>query len=218
MRRPYSVLLFILVLSSFAFSQAADENAHCPTLDVTGPAGIVSPGQSAIYTANIDTKGKELQMQYIWTISAGEISSGQNTNSITVKQPEFATITATVEIKGFPEGCPNIDSEASIGDPNPQAVKIDEFSLSEQRIDKARLDYFLTELSNNPNDQGYIIEKFKRGTSQATMKSKFQKIRNYIKLRRFDATRIILVHDFGDENSTNFWRVPPGADGLPMFK
>ena len=90
---------------------------------------------------------------------------------------------------------------------------IDEFSIASTRIDKARIDYFLTELQNNPNDQGYIIEKFKKNTPKAAIKNKLKKLSDYlVKIRRFDPTRITIVHDLADENRTQFWRVPPGAE------
>lgn len=212
MKNLLCVSIFILALSLSAFSQTT-ENSNCPTISILGPAGIVAPNNPATYVVKIERKGKELKLEYIWSVNAGEILEGQGTESLVVKQPD-AILIVTVEIKGLPEGCESFSSETSCYlRPSEAEMIIDEFSIASTRIDKARIDYFLTELQNNPNDQGYIIEKFKKNTPKAAIKNKLKKLSDYlVKIRRFDPTRITIVHDLADENRTQFWRVPPGAE------
>ncbi|MBC7795714.1 MAG: hypothetical protein H7Z37_02445 [Pyrinomonadaceae bacterium] len=211
MKKLLCVSVFIFALCFSIFSQT-DENLNCPVVNVEGPAGVTNPGEIMSFVANLDEKGKSYNIGYTWSVSAGKIIEGQGTPVIKVIQPDAgANITVTVEVKGFPEDCPNTSSETAATIGCGLLDSSDEFSLDARRIDKARLDSFFTELQNNPNDQGYIIERFKSNTSKAVIKQKLAKISSYIKMRGFDPTRITVIHDLADENRTQFFRVPPGA-------
>ena len=107
---------------------------------------------------------------------------------------------------------PNTFTETSFGDPLPEAKKVDEFDLNEIRIDKARLDNLIAELQQDPTSQAYIIEKFNRKTTEAVIKRKIQKITNHLKLRNQDAERFTIVFDLAEQNSTQLWIVPAGAN------
>jgi hypothetical protein len=209
-------LLFISILvffSSFSVLSQTDETSNCPIINLLGPAGIVAPNETATYLVTLDMKGQELKLEYIWSISESEILQGQGTKSISVKQPLSQSLTVTIEIKGFPEGCSNTFSENAIYDPSPVSEKIDEFPMQTARIDKARIDNFLNELQNDPNAQGYIIEKFKKITPKATIKNKLKKLFDYIvKTRGFDPSRIKIIQNSDEENLTQFWLIPPGAE------
>jgi hypothetical protein len=86
-KKLHSISVFILGLCIASFAQT-NTNPPCPTISVTGPAGIVSPGDVARYTVNVDDKGQKLNLEYVWSVSAGSIISGQGTPNIEVKQPE----------------------------------------------------------------------------------------------------------------------------------
>lgn len=206
--------LFIFAFCFSAFSQT-ENNPNCPVLSVSGPAGIISPGEIMTFTANLDEKAKNYNIEYVWSVSEeNALVKGQGTPTIEVIQNnEGRGTTATVEIKGLPEGCPNTESEASALYCSTQPVLIDDFSLESTRIDKARIDNLLNELFNNPNDQGYIIEYFEPKTSKALIDQKIKKITDYIgKIRRFDTNRITIVRASENENRTKFYLVPPGAE------
>lgn len=214
MKNLLCVLLFIFTFCFSAFSQT-EENPNCPVLSVSGPAGIVSPGEIMTFTATLDEKAKNYNIEYVWSVSEGnEIVGGQGTPKIEIIQKDAGgNTTATVEIKGLPEGCPNLASE-NVSYCSPISFTlIDDFSLDARRIDKARIDNLLNELQNNPNDQGYIIEYFEPKTSKASIDQKIKKLTNYIaRIRRFDANRITIVRVLENENRTKFYLVPPGAE------
>lgn len=185
----------------------------CPTLSVSGPAGVTKPGESMTFTANI-SGGDGLTLN--WSVSGGTITSGQGTPSIVVATTSAdagSTITATVELSGFDPNCtecPKTASESAPVDPELGAILIDEFGkLSNDEI-RAKLDIFFAELSNNPSDQGYIINY---GTSRE-IATRERLIQNHIRFRRFDASRITMVSG-GDSTSgepnTKLYRVPTGA-------
>jgi hypothetical protein len=186
----------------------------CPTVTITGPAGVTLPGQSMTFTANI-SGGDGLSLN--WSVSGGTIREGQGTRSIVVDTTNAdagSTITATLNLSGFDPNCGSCVAEyreSGPVSPNPEAILVDEFGrLSNDEI-RAKLDIFFAELSNNPGDQGYIINY---GTSRE-IAARERLIANHIRFRRFDASRITMVSG-GDsptgEPNTKLYRVPQGAE------
>ena len=164
------------------------------------------------FTANV-TPGT-YDPTYNWTVSAGTIESGQGTPSIVVRTTSDmagSSVTATVNIGGAPAGCDCTvtGSETAGVEQAPQPILIDEFGAMSNDDIRGRLDLFFAELSNNPNNQGYIINY---GTP-AQVAARERLIRNHITFRRFDASRITLVNggDTGAGPTTKLYRVPPGA-------
>lgn len=189
-------------------------NCECARVDVSGPAGITNPGDTMTFTANV-TAGT-YDPTYNWTVSAGTIVSGQGTPSITVQTtPEMAgtSVTATVDIGGAPAecSCPVSDSETAGVAPRPEATLVDEFGAMPNDDIRGRLDTFFSELSNNPSNQGYIINY---GTP-AQIAARERLIANHIRFRGQDASRITIVNGGASPDgvpTTKLYRVPPGAD------
>jgi hypothetical protein len=188
---------------------------ECGTLSVTGPSGITQPGDSMTFTANV-SGGSATDITYNWSVSSGEITSGQGTPSITVATTRAmanTSVTATVEIGGTgmcPE-CEKTKSETAGVAPNPEFVKIDEFGKLPNDDIRGRLDTFFAELSNNPNNQGYIILY---GTEKE-MSAREKLITNHINFRNFDRSRITIVRGGVHPDGTVYtklYRIPPGAE------
>jgi len=187
---------------------------ECPTISVSGPAGITDPGAPMTFTANV-AGGTQASVTYNWSVSAGTITSGQGTPSITVDTTGLSntSVTATLNIGGTDAscGCRTDASETAGVGVKPGPVLVDEFGAMPNDDIRGRLDLFFAELSNNPNNQGYIINY---GTP-AQVATREKLIRNHITFRRFDASRITLVNGGdtgGGQPSTKLYRVPPGAD------
>lgn len=184
---------------------------ECPTLSVSGPAGITAPNGEMTFTANL-SGGTQDAPTYNWTVSAGEIISGQGTPSITVRAPgQDGNVTASVEVGGLcAANCQNTASEtAPVTGTTPEPTPVDEFGAAPDDDVKARIDNFYIELNNNPNAQGYIINY---GTP-AQIKKRVAQINKAINFRKYDKSRITLV-DGGDQGTgvnTKFWLVPQGA-------
>jgi hypothetical protein len=186
---------------------------ECPSLSVTGPAGVTLPGQSMTFTANI-SGGENLSIN--WSVDGGTITAGQGTRSIvvaTTNDDAGSTIRATVQLSGFDtncDECPNEASESAPVAPNPEAILVDDFGkLSNDEI-RARLDNFFADLSNNPSDRGYIINY---GTSRE-IAARERLITNHIRFRNFDASRITMVSGGSSDSGeprTKLYRVPSGA-------
>lgn len=186
---------------------------QCPSLSVTGPAGVTQPGDSMTFTANV-SGGTAQNVTYNWSVSAGTISSGQGTPSITVatdRSMAGGNVTATVNIGLDVDcGCTKDASETAPVGAGPESVLVDEFGKLPNDDIRSRLDAFFTELSNNPTNQGYIINY---GTDKE-IAARERLITNHIAFRNFDRSRITLVKGGASadgEPRTKLWRIPPGA-------
>jgi hypothetical protein len=186
---------------------------QCPSLSVTGPAGVTERGGAMTFTANV-SGGTAQNITYNWSVSAGTIASGQGTPSITVTAPSDGTtnVTATVEI-GLDVDCActkTASETAPVATPE-GPVLVDEFGKLPNDDIRGRLDSFFTELSNNPNNQGYIINY---GTDKE-IAARERLITNHIAFRNFDRSRITLVKGGASpdgEPRTKLYRIPPGAE------
>src|SRR5204862_5517989 len=142
--------------------------------------------------------------------SAGTITSGQGTSSITVNASAGQTITATVDLGGLDPNCPKTAScTTSIKPPPPGSRKFDEYGNIRFADEKARLDNFAIQLQNEPSALGYIVgygSCDREGLSRAT------RAQNYVvKTRGIEARRVLTV-DGGclPELLTELWILGPG--------
>ena len=163
------------------------------------------------FTANV-SGGPDVT--YNWTVSLGTIESGQGTPSIVVRTAVAdagQNVTATVNISGLDPACncPSSGSELAPIATILQAILIDEFGKLPNDDIRGRLDNFFQDLSNNPNNQGYIINY---GTP-IQIAARERLITNHINFRNFDRSRITLVRggDTGEGPKTKLYRIPPGA-------
>jgi hypothetical protein len=204
-------LLFclILFLASGVLAQTT-ETSNCPTVDVSG-GGFPEKGQPVSFTANvIDSENREFE--YIWTVSDGKIVACQGTPSITVELIGEKDITVTVEVKGFPEGCPNTQSDTlGCGLRPPAPSLFDEYGPLPNGDLKARTQNLFVDIANNSGAQGYIISY---GTNREILLREKQ-IRYVISSLNLDASRITLVRGGANPRGkgvwTRVWLVPSGA-------
>ncbi len=181
----------------------------CPTLSVTGPAGVTGPGETMTFTANV-SGGSGEAVTYNWSVSAGTIVEGQGTPVIKVATtPEMAggNVTATVDIGGVCEECLRTKSETGVIDTIPKAEEIDDFGKEPNDQIKSRLDAYFSRLQNNPSAQGYI---FNYGATKDVVKRE-KLIRDYITFRSQDASRFTFVRGEGADIRTRLVLVPSGA-------
>jgi len=150
---------------------------------------------------------------YNWSVSAGTISSGQGTSSITVDTAGLGgqTVTATVEVGGLDPACSRTAScSTSVTAPAPPATKFDEYGNIRFNDEKARLDNYAIQLQNQPGAQGYIIAY---GSCAGEAQARADRAKDYlVNTRGIDAGRIVTV-DGGcrSDLSVELWIVPTGA-------
>jgi hypothetical protein len=182
----------------------------CPTISVTGPAGIAMPGTTVYFRAAID--GDSISYTRLrWTVSDGTILSGQNALTLGVRMPKLPPVTATILVAGLPKDCWNSASDRYDFAVDPGPILIDEFGWLANDAIRRRLNKFVAELQENPNNQGYIILY---GTNKE-LAARERPIINEIRLLNVDPSRITVVRGGTLESGkvyTKLYRVPPGAD------
>src|SRR6478672_1633785 len=121
------------VVLSFLFAAltvSAQVNPQCPNISVTGPAGLIQPGELIPFTVTV--KPTESTLTYKWTVSRGIVAEGQGTPTIKVRvAPRDFDVTATVEVDGLPQECVKRASETvtDLTGDLPIPIKLDTFSL-----------------------------------------------------------------------------------------
>lgn len=206
MRKIPAASIFVLVFCLISFGR----DSNFPAISLVGPASIPRANEAVTFTVNIDEEATDLKLEYVWTINEGEIISGQGTQAITVKLGADLRISASVEIKGLPEGCPNIFSETGIGDPVPEAVLIEEMSVFDQKIDSAKFDKLIDALKNDSNTTAYIIIHTNEKTSKERERKEKQ-IREYLAKKNVPKERIVIMKGGENKDLIRLWFVPLGA-------
>jgi len=168
------------------------EKPACPTVNVSCPDSV-NQGEPITFTANFSGSGS---VTYNWSVSAGTISSGQGTSSITVNTDGAGgqTVTATVDVGGMDPSCSGTKScsTAVKTPPTPPACnKFDEYGNIKFNDEKARLDNFAVELQNKVNSTGYIIGY---GACEGEGSARANRAKDYlVNTRGIDAGRIVVV-------------------------
>jgi len=179
----------------------------CPTVNVSCP-DTADPGPIT-FTANVS--GGPGTQTYSWSVSAGTITGGQNTSSITVNASAGQSITATVELGGLDPNCPKTFScTTNIKPPPAVCRKFDEYGNIRFNDEKARLDNYAIQLQNEPTAQGYIIGY---GSCDAEGLTRANRAKDYlVNTRGIDAGRITVI-DGGcmAELKVELWVCPSGA-------
>jgi hypothetical protein len=183
----------------------------CPTVTVSC-ADAVDDGQPATFTANFQQGTPTVSETYNWTVSAGTITSGQGTSSITVDTKGLGgqSVTATVDIGGVDPSCGHTASCTTPVRNIQVARKFDEYGNIRFNDEKARLDNYAIQLQNEPTAAGVIIAY---GSCDGEGMTRGNRAKDYlVNTRGIDAGRITVV-DGGcrSELHVELWIVPSGA-------
>ena len=185
----------------------------CPVVSVSCPSDV-GPNEPITFTASVSGGATGATWTYNWSVSAGTISSGQGTSTITVDTAGLAgqSVTATVSIGGADPSCTGTTASCttSIRTPPAQARKFDEYGNIRFNDEKARLDNFAIQLQNEPTATGTIIVY---GSCAGEGQTRGDRAKDYlVNTRGIEAGRITVV-DGGcrSELTVQLWIVPSGA-------
>jgi hypothetical protein len=189
----------------------------CPTISVSCPSDVDQGSPITFSSSTADNA------TYNWSVSAGTISGGQGTSSITVDTAGLGgqTVTATVELGGLDPSCSRTAScSTSVRAAPVGPTKFDEYGDIRFNDEKARLDNYAIQLQNNPSNQGYIIgygtcagDGLCTHTSCIVAQKRIERAKDYlVNTRGIDAGRIVTI-DGGcrAEVAVELWVVPTGA-------
>lgn len=214
-----SAILITLLFACFGI--VAGQNVlldRCPAFSVTGPAGVPVPGETITYEADISGPMPK-EFTYQWSVRGGVIVDGQGSTQIKVLLDKVPAdyISALFEIRGLPNECPATASRsASICAPL-VPILIDAFPTLLKTIEKERFRIAADAQKNNPNDQLYIIEYFRSGTSQFEIRERHKRLREFLVNEGLDEAAIIIVTTESKKPLTKIYRIPPGVE-VPQFE
>jgi hypothetical protein len=185
----------------------------CPTVSVSCPSEVEA-NQPITFTASVTQGAEGATYTYNWSVSAGTISSGQGTSSITVDTNNLGSqsVTATVSIGGADPSCTGTTNSCTtaVKPPPTPASKFDEYGNIRFNDEKARLDNYAIQLQNNPGSTGTIIVY---GSCAGEAQQRGDRAKDYlVNTRGIEAGRITVV-DAGcaSELKVQLWIVPTGA-------
>jgi hypothetical protein len=184
----------------------------CPTVNVSCPDNVAD-GTPITFTASVTGGDPAVTPTYNWTVSAGTITSGQGTSTITVDSKGLGgqSVTATVSVGGY--ACNPSSSCTTAVTKTAVARKVDEYGNIRFNDEKARLDNFAIELQNDPTAQGYLICYGGRRGRAGEAQRRCDRAKDYlVTTRGIDASRIVTVDGgYKEELSVELWIVPNGA-------
>jgi hypothetical protein len=183
----------------------------CGSVTASGPDSA-DDGAPITFHAVYNQGTPVVSPTYSWSVSAGTITGGQGSDTITVdtKGTGGQTITATVELGGLDPSCARTASASTPIKPIILARKFDEYGNIRFNDEKARLDNFAIQLQNEPAAQGYIIGY---GSCDAEGTTRANRAKDYlVNTRGIDGGRLMVV-DAGclPDLLVQLWVVPQGA-------
>ena len=184
----------------------------CPTVSITCPERGTEEAPIT-FTANLTGGTATIKPSYHWTVSAGQIISGQGTSSITVdtKGVGGQSIRADLEVGGFGTPCPA--NCATAIETIIRSRKFDEYYDIARNDEKARLDNYAIQLQSEPGTQGYIIVYPSRRARANDAQAPATRISDYlVNSRGIDASRFtITIASPREDWLFELWIVPQGA-------
>jgi len=205
MLRTISILLVGLFLAQ----------TPCPTVEVDGPAEV-EPNAPVVFTAKLSGTIHTTKPEFKWTVSAGTITSGQGTDSISVDTTGLGgqEIIATVELAGASPDCKAASSK-------PTQVKaqiacglpFDQYGDIAYEDEKARLDNFAIQLANEPQASGYIFMFAGKVTYKNESAERLARAQSWmVNVRGSDRNRVVTIDcGYAEELRLTLITVPLGT-------
>jgi hypothetical protein len=187
--------VLLLILAAFVSVASAQSTQPCSQFSIES-VEKVDPGEAVVFLAKMsDTSLREVK--YRWTISAGTVTSGQDTSSIAVDTTGLGgqLLEATVEVAGRDWRC-SVKSKGVEIAPPPIAcgIAFDDYGDIRFEDEKARLDNFAIQLLNIPDARASIMIYAGNPTYRAEAQYRLQRAKNYlVKTRGIDPARLILT-------------------------
>jgi hypothetical protein len=199
------------------FGQENKNAKFCPTITITGPAGVTHSGNSAVFSVSVSDQIDE-NLLFAWLTSRGEIIEGQGSRVIKVLSSEDdrgGTISVTVRIKGLPDGCTDSATEKAVVVPGcALPAELDEYANLPVRDELARLDASVAEVTDGPDHLLFIIHKSPRETERS-YQLRIDRIKRHLTIKRkFPSSRLHFVRSVGPTRTVIYRVAPDAIDGF----
>lgn len=196
---------------------------ECPTITIVCSEGLVCPYEPTTFTAEIIGGDPNLKSTFKWKLSAGTITSGQGTSTITVDTRGLAgqSITATVEMDDVTAvtadcvkttSCVRQIATCCIAD-----RKFDEYGEILLEEEAERLDNFALQLKNEPGSQGVVIVYGRFGYKRGDIQAHANRVKDYLVDKHDIASERIVIVTGGniEESTVELWITPSGSKFTP---
>lgn len=190
MRRQTALFLISAILMG---AHTAHSQSPCPTITVYSIAP--DPFSHPKFKATVSGGAPPAQFTFNWSISTGEIISGQGTDLITVdlKRASGQTLTATVKVNGMLAGCPDEESESVLLFDGPVAILKESYGRINFRDEKKRLIRFAKELLRYQRATAYVTYYTDRSAGAGYARRRARRARRYLIKSGLRPSRITLV-------------------------
>lgn len=182
----------------------------CPEgLSVTASPTGLRVGETVRFTADANLRGTN--PTYNWSVSDGEIVSGQGTPSIEVRATTAgSTITATAQLGGLDPSCPATASASAQVEGERTFTQIDDYGALANDDIKERNDQATIRLQDAGPDARIFIISY--GTPRAVQRRNAFIVRDLTVRKGIDASRIVTVNGGTSPTiRTQVYIVPAGA-------
>ena len=218
MGRSLSIILVLCLLNLAAFAQNGYQ--QCPSVVVSGPAGMTRPGDNIKVSAIVTPSFQNAK--YSWYSSAGKIIKDQESPTASIRttiEDNFSEIVVRVEIDGLPKYCPS-SATAKFGINNGiyDVFPIDEFRWNISKLDEAaRLDNLAIQLNESSEfDFAYIVLGTEKGRNVVEQRIRRMKDWLFNKRKFPNKTRYIFLLERSGREEIKFWLVPPKYHPCPI--
>jgi hypothetical protein len=221
--RGLFLVMFLSSVLAVISSAQTPPLQSCPRVLVTGPAGIVDPGEMFRFYVSVEPEDSSRSVTFEWEVKGGTIVSRRDGNSIDVRPEKYynKTITATVKVIGLSEGCANIASEDAESICDPYLVIGDaalwaQYSGEAWLEERKNLDSLVDRgLKRYPNYVIYLEKSFSQEMRQQDVNTRIGQIRKYLsKVRKLPKDRFFIRLSIGNRNQTTGYLVPQNAPVL----
>jgi len=194
--------------------------SYCPFFRIVGAAYVPVPATPITLKAEVEVNRDKVKPGFDWTVSSGEIVSGQGTDSISVRLPPGSEgeLVARATLKGFSLQCPT-DSTTAISR-TAFGVRHHLFRESgniNMEQETAELDYLAITLQSDLSLQAHLVFYGGRSDTAGKALARAGRAKDYLTMRRgLDADRIMIVDGgYRHELSSEYWLSLRGTAGPP---
>jgi len=213
-------ILSIVLLLTLASVVSAQTPLACGIVGIDGPTQV-SPGTPMVFKAKITGMIHTTKPEFKWTLSAGEITSGQGTGEISVDTTGLGglNVSVTVELLGASIGCNRSAAKKTQVEPPvfTCGLPFDQYGDIKFADEKARLDNFAFQISSEPLSTGYILMSAGQITFENETTERLDRAKSYlVNVREIDSNRVVTVDcGFAKELSIKLYLAPLGSTPPP---
>ena len=210
-------ILSVFLLLTLASVVSAQTPLTCGIVGIDEPSKV-EPGAPLVFKVKTTGMLHTTKPEFKWKLSVGTITAGQGTDEITVDTAGLGglEVTVTVELSGAPLGCNGsasrtmqVESAGFVCGGRP----FDEYGDIKFNDEKARLDNFAIQLSNDPLSSGYILMSAGQETFENEATERLNRAKSYlVNVREIDSNRVVTVDcGFAPDLTIKLFIAPLGA-------